>query len=490
MPKVTDPPRALTGIEGLDLILEGGLPRGGLYLVEGQPGSGKTTLALQFLLTGIANTEPALLISLSETKGELVTVAASHGWSLDAIDIMDLSDLRQIMGTQGKQSVFHSSEVELMQAIRLIKERIAATRPMRIVIDSLSEFRHLAGDDATYRLNLDALKPLLTEGGRTVVLVDTLSPQDKSALHTMVHGVINLSFSSPEVGPYRRQLRIQKLRGVKFREGLHDFEVLTGKLAVYGRLVPAFKSDHRIPGQAATGITTLDAILGGGLDRGTSTLITGPAGSGKSSLATQFAIEACKRGEKVAMFMFDEHLSTVVSRSEGLGMDLRQPISSGLLTAKAIDPMELSPGKFAHLVQSAVEQGASVVVIDSLTGYMAAMGDRGQLTLQIRNLLSFLAERNVTTLLISVQHGLLDVSNDNVENLSYVADNILILRYFEHTGDVRRALSVFKRRAGPHERTVREIEFTSDGVVVGQPLTQFRGILSSQTVVQFGQAHD
>lgn len=484
------PPRVLTGIDGLDLILDGGLPRGGLYLVEGQPGSAKTTLALQYLLTGTANQEPALLISLSETKGELVTFAASHGWSLDDIDIMDLSDLRRIMGAQGKQSVFHSSEVELMEAIKLIRARIAETRPSRIVIDSLSEFRHLAGDDATYRLNMDALKPFLIEGERTVMMVDTLSSPDTFALHTMVHGVINLSFTAPEVGPYRRQLRIQKLRGVKFREGLHDFEVLTGKVAVYARLVPAFKPTRHFFSQAASGIEALDSILGGGLDRGTSTLMMGPAGSGKSTLATQFAVAAAKRREKVAMFLFDEHLGTLFARSQGVGMDLAGPISEGLLTAQAIDPMELSPGKFAHLVQSSVEQGATMIVIDSLTGYMTSMGEQGHLTLQIRNLLSYLAERNVATVLVSVQHGLLGATDTQGENLSYIADNVVLLRYYEHRGDVRRALSVFKRRAGPHERTIRDIEFSPSGIGVGPPLTQFRGVLSGEPVLESGQVDD
>ena len=474
----------------MDRILQGGIPRGGLYLIEGEPGSAKTTLALQYLLKGIASGEPGLLISLSETKTELVTFAASHGWSLAKIDIMDLSDLRRIMGAQGDQTVFHSSEVELMEAIKLIRDRIATTRPKRIVIDSLSEFRHLAGDDATYRLNMDALKLYLIDDERTVVMVDTLSSPDNFALHTMVHGVINLSFAAPEVGPYRRQLRIPKLRGVKFREGLHDFEILTGMVSVYPRLVPASKTERRILSQAPSDIEALDSILGGGLDRGTSTLIMGPAGSGKSTLATQFAVAAGKRGEKVAMFLFDEHLGTLFARSQGVGMDLETQLSAGLLTAQPIDPMELSPGKFAHLVQTSVEQGATMVVIDSLTGYMTSMGDQGHLTLQIRNLLSYLAEKNVATVLISVQHGLLGVVDAQGENISYIADNVVLLRYYEHRGDVRRALSVFKRRAGPHERTIRDIEFSPTGMIVGPPLTQFRGVLSGEPVLDSGQDDD
>lgn len=484
------PPRTRTGIDGLDLILEGGLPRGGLYLLEGQPGSAKTTLALQYLLTGVASQEPALLISLSETKTELVTFAASHGWSLAGIDIMDLSDLRRIMGEQGKQSVFHASEVELMEAIKLIRTRIADTRPKRIVIDSLSELRHLAGDDATYRLNMDALKPCLIEGDRTVIMVDTLSSPDNFALHTMVHGVIKLDFTVPEVGPYRRQLQIQKIRGVKFREGLHDFELLTGGVAVYPRLVPASKTQRQCFSQAASGIDALDAILSGGLDYGTSTLMMGPAGSGKSTLATQFAFAAEKRGEKVAMFLFDEHLGTMLARSHGVGMDLSAALAKGSLTIQAVDPMELTPGKFAHLVQTSVEQGATMIVIDSLTGYMTSMGDQVHLTLQIRNLLSYLAERNVATLLISVQHGLLGATDAQGENISYIADNVLLLRYYEHRGDVRRALSVFKRRAGPHERTIRDIDFSAAGIRVGPPLTQFRGVLRGEPVLDSGQEND
>ena len=490
MIKPVTPPRILTGISGLDQILEGGLPQGGLYLVEGQPGSAKTTLALQYLLSGVASQEPTLLISLSETKNELVTFAASHGWSLDEIDIMDLSDLRRIMGKHGTQSVFHSSEVELMEAIKLITSRIAETRPKRIVIDSLSEFRHLAGDDATYRLNMDALKPYLIDDDRTVVMVDTLSSPSSFALHTMVHGVINLSFTAPEVGPYRRQLRIQKIRGVKFREGLHDFEVLTGRVAVYPRLVPASKMERHNFSQARSGIDALDSILCGGLDRGTSSLIMGPAGSGTSTLATQFVFAAGNRGEKAAMYLFDEHLGTMLARCHGLGIDLSAPLSEGSLTIQAIDPMELSPGKFAHLVQKSVERGATMIVIDSLTGYMTSMGDQGHLTLQIRNMLSYLAERNVATLLVSVQHGLLGAADAQGENISYIADNVVLLRYYEHRGDVRRALSVFKRRAGPHERTIRDINFSPAGIGVGPPLSQFRGVLRGEPVLEAGQEDD
>jgi circadian clock protein KaiC len=474
------PTRISTGIGGLDYILEGGLPQGGLYLLEGQPGSAKTTLALQFLLTGVADGERVLLISLSETKRELVTFAASHGWSLNGVDILDLSDLWRAIGTEGRQSVFHSSEVELMEVVKLIRAGISEIKPVRLVIDSLSELRHLAGDNGVYRLNVDALKPHLIDENCTAVLVDTLSSPDSFALHTLVHGVISLSFSTPEVGPYRRQLLVQKIRGVKFKEGLHDFEILTGKLAVYPRLAPSSKprTEPLSSGQAVSGLGELDSVLGGGLDRGTSTLIMGPAGSGKSTLSTLFADAAGSRGEKVAMFLFDEHVSTVLTRSIGVGLDISGHLANGSLTVQSIDPLELSPGKFAHLVRTSVEQGATMIIIDSLTGYTTSMGDATNLMLQIRNLLSFLAEKNVATLLISVQHGLFGPTDAPDANISYIADNVVLLRYYEHRGDVRRALSVFKRRAGGHDRSIRDLQFSAEGILVGPPLSRFRGVLS------------
>lgn len=477
MPEPVSPSRIPTGIGGLDRILDGGLPSRGLYLLEGAPGSGKTTLALQFLLTGVRNREPAFLVSMSETQGEIVEFAASHGWSLDGIEIMDLADLRRIMG-EGVQSVFHSSEVEFAEATTLIRKRIEALRPRRVVIDGLSELRHLADQESVYRLHMDALKPQLIDDDRTVLLIDSRSAQDGFALHTLVHGVIGLDYEAPEFGPYRRRLRVQKLRGVKFKEGLHDFEIQTGRVAVYPRIVPAAHVDRPSCGQLPSGIRELDAILGGGLDRGASTLIMGPAGSGKSTLATQYAVATAERGEKAAMYIFDERLNTIVERSLGLGLDLRALMAGGGLTVRPIDPMELTPGKFAHLVQESVAQGATTVVIDSLTGYAASMGDEAHLSLQIRNLLSFLSEKGVTTILVSVQHGLMGDVATQAGYISYIADTVVLLRYYELRGDVRRALSVFKRRAGAHERTIRDINFSSGGIKIGKPLTEFQGVLT------------
>ena len=477
MTQPISPPRVKTGVEGLDLILDGGLPRGCLYLIEGNPGSGKTTLALQFLLTGCAQGEKALLISLSETAAEMHSFAASHGWSLQGLEILDLSDMTKVIGDQGRQSVFHSSEVELVDAINLIRQAITDLGPSRIVIDSLSEFRHLAGDNAVYRLNMDALKPQLVAQGCTVVLVDTLAAPDSFALHTMAHGVISLGYTAPEVGPFRRQLCVQKIRGVKFREGMHDFEVLTGKVAVYPRLVPAKTPPRRTFTQLSSGNADLDGLLGGGLDISTSTLVLGPAGSGKSTILAQFSDAALKRNEKVVVFLFDEHLSTMLARSEGVGLDLDTALADGRLTIQAIDPMELSPGKFAHLVQTAVADGVTLVIIDSLSGYMTSMGDGMHLTLQIRNLLSFLAEQNVTTIMSSALPGLLNAAESQDDTISFIADNVILLRYYEHLGEVRRAISIFKRRAGRDERTIRDVEITGSGLVIGPPLKNLRGVL-------------
>jgi circadian clock protein KaiC len=479
MPEPISPPRLATGIDGLDRVLVGGLPAAGLYLLQGEAGSGKTTLALQFLRVGVAHHEPTLLVAFSETLDELATFAASHGWSLDGIEIMDLSDLRRILGAAGLQTLFHPSEIEFTQVIDRIRARIQELRPTRVVIDSLSELRHLAGEGSRYRLHMEALKPNLLEHDSTVILVDgPIAGPGGYALHTLVHGVLRLEYLTPEFGPYRRRLQVQKLRNVRFLEGLHDLELRTGGMTVYPRLVSPEQHQTVLGEQVKTDIAEFDTILGGGLDRGTSTLLMGPAGSGKSSLATQVALAALRRGEKAAMYLFDERVPILLARSLGLGMDLRPYLARGQLLARHIDPLELSPGKFAHMVRTAVEQGARLVLIDSLTGYIASMGDEAGLMLQIRNLLTYLGEQDVTTLLVSVQHGLIGPVNAPGGHISYLADTVVLLRYYEHAGEVRRAVSVFKRRAGAHERSIRDIEFAASGIEVGAPLRQFRGVLT------------
>ncbi|MFO1038023.1 MAG: ATPase domain-containing protein [Geminicoccaceae bacterium] len=479
MAEPISPSRLSTGIEGLDRILEGGLPAASLYLLEGDAGSGKTTLSLQFLREGASKGERTLLVAFSETRDELETFVASHGWSLDGVEVMDFSDLRSIFGTERKQTLFHSSEIEFAAVVELIRERIDQLRPTRVVIDSLSELRHLAGDGSHYRLHLESLKPVLLEHGSTVVLADArIEGLGGFGLQTLVHGVVTLDHLVPDFGPYRRRLRVQKLRNVRFHEGLHDFEIRTGGIVLYPRLVPLANIPTPVGSRVPTGIAGFDTILGGGLDRGTSTLIMGPAGSGKSSLGTQVAFAALQRGERVAFYVFDERVTTLLERASGLGMDLQPHIDSGLLLVRHVDPVELSPGRFAHLVRTEVEAGSRMVIIDSLTGYVSSMGDEGSLTLQIRNLLNYLSEHEVATLLISVQHGLIGSIDGVAGNISYLADTVVVLRYYEHSGEVRRALSVFKRRAGPHERTIRDIEFTPSGISIGPPLRQFRGILT------------
>jgi len=470
------PPRISTGIAGVDNLLVGGLPRRGLYLLEGAPGTGKTTFALQFLLAGIAADERALLVTLSETAGEVREFAETHGWSLDGVEIMDLNDLRAVVGDTSRQTAFHHAEVEFTKLTNLIAQRIEKTKAVRVAIDSLAELRHFAEEETIYRLQMETLKPILLGNDRAILMIDeALLP---GTIHTLAQGVIGISYAVPEFGPYRRHLSIQKLRGVKFKEGLHDFEILTGGIVVYPRLVA---SEHRLSetaDQISSGISAFDSILGGGLDRGTSTIFMGPARSGKSILATRVALAAAERGEKATVYAFEESLDTLINRSAGLGMDLQTQLASGHLALRSIDPLELTPGKFADLVRTAVDDGATMIVVDSLTGYVTSVGTAADFTLQIRNLLSFLAQRNVMTLLVSVQHGLLGSADEPTIAMSYLADAVILLRYYEHRGEVRRALSVFKKRRGAHERTIRDIEFSSRGIEIGPPLRQFRGILT------------
>ncbi len=473
------PLRVEVGIDGLDRVLGGGLPVGGLYLLEGEAGSGKTTLALQFLRNGVARKEPALLVAFSETLDELATFAASHGWSLDGITVLDLSDLRRILGEAEQQSLFHPSEIEFVEVIERIRTRIIELRPKRVVIDSLSELRHLAGDGPRFRLQLESLKPSLLAHAGTIVLADgPITGQDGFALHTLVHGVIALDYLTPQFGPYRRRLRVRKMRNVRFLEGLHDFEIRTGGIVVYPRLVSDEDRVAEAGEQIETGIPEFDQILSGGLDRGTSLLLMGPAGSGKSSLATQIALAALQRGEKAAIYLLEERVPILLKRASSLGMRLQPFLASGQLVMPLINPLELSPGKFAHQVRTAVEEGIGTVVVDSLTGYMASMGDESSLMLQLRNLLNFLAEHGVTTVLVSVQHGLIGPMDDVAGNVSYLADTVVLLRYYEAGGEVRRAISVFKRRGGSHQRSIRDIDCDANGIHIGPPLLQFRGILT------------
>ena len=430
--------RARTGIVGLDNVLAGGLPRDRLYLVEGTPGTGKTTLALQFLLEGRRLGEHGMYVTLSETADELRASAATHGWSLDGISVVELVP-EAGLGSEQEQTLLHPAEFELGETTGRILERVEQERPARLVLDSLSELRLLAQTPLRYRRQVLALKHRFTSHRCTVLLLDdqTAEPRDLQ-LHSIAHGVIALEQSSSRYGAERRSLRVVKVRGVRFRGGYHDYTIETGGLAVYPRLVAAEHRGGFSPVPVGTGIAELDALLGGGLVPGTSTLIMGPTGTGKTSTATRCVLAALERGDPAAVFMFDEELSTFFARSTGLGMDLRPHLDAGRFKVRQIEPAELSPGEFVHHVRRAVEiDGVRAIVIDSLNGYLHAMPNEQYLMLQMHELLSYLSQHGVLTLLILGQHGLVGEVRSDVD-LSYLCDTLILMRFFEAAGAVRR----------------------------------------------------
>jgi circadian clock protein KaiC len=479
-----------TGIPGLDYILSGGLPANHLYLVEGDPGTGKKTLALQYLLNGRANGEKGLYVTLSETKAELMTVAASHGWSLDGIGLFELESLEQRLQAEQQYTVFHPSEIELGETTRHICDQVEKLQPSRVVFDSLSEMRLLARDPLRYRRQVLALKQFFAGRQCTVILLDDrTSVETDLQLQSISHGVIALERVGVEYGGARRRLIVSKMRGLQFREGRHDFNIERGGLVVYPRLVAAeHKREGGNRGQvprelARSGIAGLDTLLGGGLHYGTSTLALGPAGSGKSTLVTQFARTMALAGERVACYVFEETRDNFLDRAAGLGMDLRETIDSGVITVEQIDPAEISPGEFAQKVRSAVEGGpdgkkARIVVIDSLNGYLNSMPSENFLVIQMHELLMYLNERGVLTLMVLAQHGLMGSAMQAPVDVTYLADTVIILRYFEAFGEVRQAIAVVKKRTGGHERSIREFKLSANGIEVGEPLKHFEGVLT------------
>jgi circadian clock protein KaiC len=477
----TAPPALVaTGVEGLDHALGGGLTPHRLYLVEGDPGSGKTTLALRFLLEGAARGERGLYVTLSETKEELEGVARSHGWSLDRLTVCELIPSEESLLPDAQPRMFHPSEVELGETTRQVLAEVQRADPARVVFDSLSEMRLLAQNPLRYRRQILALKQFFTGRRCTVLLLDDKTSEAADLqLQSIAHGVVVLEHLAPEYGAERRRLRVIKMRGAGFRGGYHDFVIRRGGLVVFPRLVAA---DHRHAferGTASTGVPAMDALLGGGLDRGTSALLMGPAGCGKSSLALQCVVAAAGRGERSAVFTFDESLGTLLARAEGLGMGLTAHLEAGRVTAQQVDPAEMSPGEFAHQARRAVESGgARLVVIDSLNGYLNAMPDERFLTVQLHELLTYLGQQGAVTLLVVAQHGLLGTGMHSPVDASYLADAVVLLRYFEAAGRLRRAVSVVKKRGGRHEDTLREFRMEPGGLSVGEPLEQFHGILT------------
>jgi circadian clock protein KaiC len=470
---------AQTGVAGLDEILAGGLPHNRLYLVDGSPGTGKTTLALQFLLTGVAQGERGLYVTLSESREELTQVATSHGWSLDAIDVMEMAEADDPSAAEG-YTLFHPAEVELQETIDRMFAAVEQSGAQRIVLDSLSEMRLLARDPLRFRRQILALKKYFTGRRSTVLLLDDkTAPEGELQLHSLAHGVIELEHITLEYGAERRRLQVSKLRGRRFRGGYHDFRIRTGGLAVYPRIRREAPTEPERGRALASGSPQLDALLGGGLPGGTSLLITGPAGTGKSVLATQYACAAATRGEKVRMYLFDERLSTFTLRAEGLGMDVRELVADGRLSLQQIEPTELSPGEFANQVVRAVEEdGVRMLILDSINGYLQSMPEERLLPIQVHELLSYLANRGCTTVLTLVQRGIFGSPVDQAADVSYLADSVVLLRYFEVRGSVRQAISVVKKRSGNHERTIRECRVQRGGLHVGPPLHEFQGVLT------------
>jgi circadian clock protein KaiC len=471
--------RISTGMSGLDDILGGGFDPDRIYLVEGAPGSGKTTLALQFLLEGVKRGEKVLYVTLSESESELRLISTRHGWSLQGVSIFQFMPPEASLGPDQEVTLFHPAEIELGETTKMILEKVREIDPLRFVFDSLSELRLLAQNPLRYRRQILALKHFFADRKCTVLLLDDLSSHgDALQLHSIAHGVILLEQLALDYGAERRRLRVMKMRGIAFRGGFHDFTIERGGLSIFPRLIAAEHHREFVGDTISSGSTGLDALLGGGLHRGTSALFIGGAGVGKSTVALSYAVAAAQRGEKSVLFAFDEGLGTIFARAESLGIPLRPHVDAGRLVVQQIDPAEMSPGEFTAIVRDAVErQGARVVLIDSLNGYLNAMPNEKFLILQMHELLSYLNQLGVVTILVLAQHGLMGPAQSPLD-ISYLSDAVVILRYFEAQGVVRRAISVVKKRSGGHEHAIREFRLAQGGLLVGPPLREFQGIFT------------
>lgn len=480
-PNLPKQERAATGVAGLDDVLGGGLPCGHVYLLEGDPGAGKTTLGLHFLRQGVASGEVGLYVTLSETDAELRTVAASHGWSLDHIEVFELVS-SEGLSPDLEQSILHPSQVELGETVRGVIAAVERLNPKRVVFDSLSEMRLLAQDPLRYRRQVLALKKFFADRRCTVLMLDDRSSRDTDQqLHSIAHGVISLEAAVDQYGPERRRLRVHKMRGIKFRGGDHDFVLDTGGLSVFPRLVAAEHREKTEHGIASTGVPKLDALMGGGLVPGSNTLFIGPSGVGKTTTAIACVLAALKRGERAVYYLFDEGLGTLVVRAIALGLDVRPYMESGQLSIVPLDPAEVSAGEFAHMVRHAVEDdGAQIIVIDSLNAYLQSMPGSKYLLLQMHELLSYLNHRSVMTILILGQHGLLGEVHADVD-MSYLTDGILLFRFFEARGRLLKAVSMVKSRTTHHEQIIRQFRLGAKGVEVGDELSDFEGVLVGVT---------
>lgn len=481
--------RLQTGVDGLDDILSGGLPSGQMYLLEGDPGTGKTTLAMQFIKAGVARGERALYITLSEPASELLGSASSHGWDLDSLPIAEFVPEEASFSADQQYTVFHPSEVELASTIQRLTAEIEKTNPDRLVIDSLSELRLLASDAMRYRRQLLALKQFFAGRHTTVLMLDDLTGETRDLqLQSIAHGVIRLEKLPRSYGSTRRRVEILKLRGSTFREGFHDYNIQYGGLVVFPRLVAAEHNQAFANERIQSGNASLDAMFGGGIARGSSTLITGPAGSGKSTLSMQYAYAAALRGDRAIVYAFDEVLRTAKDRVKALGMDVDPLIDQGTLAMSQVDPAELSPGEFIAQIRADVEQkDTRVVVIDSLNGLLNSMPGERDVILQLHELLAYLNQKGIMTILILAQQGLIGTMQTQLD-VSYLADTVVLLRYFEVRGSIRQVISVLKQRVGRHERSLRELYFGSQGLTVGEPLHGLQGVLTG--VPQFVDGPD
>ena len=477
------------GIVGLDAILDGGLPRNHLYLIDGEPGAGKTTLGLQFLFEGAAKGERGLYVTLSESRSELESVANSHGWNLEGVEIFELAS-QQAEDLGNTYTVFYPAEVELQQTMEAVLKVAESKKPQRMVFDSLSEMRLLAREPLRFRRQILALKQFFSGRDCTVLLLDDKSaPEGDLQLQSLAHGVILLEHVALEYGAERRRIQVRKVRGLQFRGGYHDFRLTTGGLQVYPRILHDGPRADVDRGVFKSGSGNLDELLGGGIVCGTSMLITGAAGTGKSVLATELARASLRRGDKVRFYLFDERVSTFVQRSDALEMSVRKEMKSGQLTLRQVEPTDLSPGEFAsEVVRAVLEDGVKLVVIDSINGYMQSMPEERLLPIQIHELLSFLSNNGVTCIMSLVQHGIFGSPVDEAVDVSYLADAVILMRYFEVRGSVRQAISVVKKRTGNHERTIREFKVGKGGLVLGDPLTAFHGVLTGVPEYKGGDA--
>ncbi len=476
--------RVRTGVPGLDEVLHGGLIRDRLYLVDGNPGAGKTTLALHFLRDGARLGERCLYVTLSETREELLEGAQSHDWTLDGIDIVELiPDQQASLLGGGDITMIHPSDVELSETMVKILTAVDRVKPTRLVIDSLSEMRLLAQSSLRYRRQILALKQYFAGRHCTLLMLDDRTAEGPDLqLHSIAHGVIALYLSPPAYGKARRELQVLKCRGSEFATGYHDFTLSREGVTVFPRLVAAEHGEQFEPAMIESGIAALDALLGGGVQQGTSTLLAGPPGCGKSTIALQFAAAAIARGDHAATFIFDETQEALLTRARQINLRLKLGAGPGEIMIRQIDPAEISPGEFAAIVRKSVEQDkARVVIIDSLNGYLNAMPQDNFMSAQLHQLLTYLSNKGVTTFMVIAQSGMFGSPTSPIDT-SYLADSVVLLRYFEHQGAIRKAISVMKKRTGDHEDSIRQLWFDEKGIHLSEPLLQLRGVLTGVPV--------